>query len=316
MSILWRIIERLPVVQRLIDVSKRIILPGFDGLSVYDVGMFFAAGIQNGAITTRAASIAYRFFLGLFPAVLFVMALIPYIPIDGFQEQVFELVTGAFPDELAVFIEATIRDAVTRQRTGLLSITFIFSLYMATRGVLGIIRSFNASYHDFETHTRGRQWAVSIGLVSVFGLLLVIASIIQIVGGTVISVLSDLSIIPGGMYSILIDLARVLLVGFMLFLGISALYYWAPAKGGRHRFVSPGSILATVAVLVVNAGFNVYLSNLSRWNAIFGSLGTIIVLLIWMYANSMVILIAFELNVSISEARNRYDDDYEDGHAD
>ncbi len=282
-------------------------------MSVYDVGMFFAAGMQNGAISTRAASIAYRFFLGLFPAVLFVMALIPYIPIRGFQEQVFELVTGAFPDELAVFIEATIRDAVTRQRTGLLSITFVFSLYMATRGVLGIIRSFNASYHDFDTHPRRRQWAVSLGLVSVFGLLLLTASIIQIVGGAVISVLSDLSVIPGGIYSLLIDVARVLLVGFMLFLGISSLYYWAPAKGGRHRFVSPGSFLATVAVLVVNAGFNVYLSNLSRWNAIFGSLGTIIVLLIWMYANSMVILIAFELNVSISEARNRHD---YDGHAD
>lgn len=313
MSMLFRLIERFPIVQRLIDWSKRVILPGFNGLSVYDVGRFFAVGMLNGAITTRAASIAYRFFLGLFPAVLFIMALIPYIPIGGFQEQVLQLVTGAVPDELAAFIEATIRDAVTRQRGGLLSLTFVFSLYMATRGVLGIIRSFNASYHDFDTHTRRRQWLVSLGLISVFGLLLLAASVIQIVGGAVISLLSDLRVIPGGIYSLFIDIARVVVVGLMLFFGISALYYWAPAKGGRYRFFSPGSILATVAVLVVNAGFNVYLSNLNRWNAIFGSLGTIIVLLIWMYANSMVLLIGFELNVSISEARIRHDDD---GHAD
>ncbi len=299
-------LQRVPPIDRLIDASKRIILPGFKGLSVYDVGRFFIEGLLNGAITTRAASIAYRFFLSLFPAVLFVVAVIPHVPIQGFQQQVMQLITGAFPDGLAVFIEDTIRDVVTRRRTGLLSATFLFSLYMATRGVLGIIRSFDASYHDFDTHSRPLQWLVSMGLVGLLGSLLLGASIVQIAGGIVLSRLSELELLPGGGYSLLLSLARLSIVAIMLFIAVSSLFYWAPGKGARSGFVTPGSLLSTVAILVVNAGFNVYLSNISRWNALFGSLGTIIVLLIWIYANSLVLLIGFELNVSISEARNSH----------
>ncbi len=302
-------LQRLPLIERLIEMSRRIVLPGFKGLSVYDVGRFFVLGMRNGAITTRAASIAYRFFLSLFPAVLFVVALIPYIPIRGFQQQVFQLITGAFPDELATFVEHTIRDLVTRRRTGLVSVTFVFSLYMATRGVLGIIRSFDASYHDFDTHPRPRQWAVSMGLVALFGSLVLIASVAQIAGGVIVSRLSELDLLPGFGYALMLSLARLSLVGLMVLAAVSSLFYWAPGKEARTGFISPGSLLATIAILVVNAGFNIYLSNISRWNAVFGSLGTIIVLLIWIYANSVVLLIAFELNVSISEARNRYTDD-------
>jgi len=297
-------LQQLPPIESLIELSRRVILPGFKGLSLYDVGRFFVLGLRNGAISTRAASIAYRFFLSLFPAVLFVVALIPYIPITGFQEQVFELITGAFPDELAVFVEQTIRDVVTQRRTGLVSVTFVFSLYMATRGVLGIIRSFDASYHDFDTHSRPRQWLVSVGLVVLFGSLVLAASVAQIAGGVVLSRLSELELLPSGGYTLLLTLARLSVVGVMVLLAVSILFYWAPGKEARAGFVSPGSLLTTIAILVVNAGFNIYLSNISRWNAVFGSLGTIIVLLLWIYANSVVLLIGFELNLSISEARN------------
>lgn len=304
MTRIHEILQRFTLYNRIIGVSRKICLPGFDGLSVYEVGVFFAAGLVNGAITTRAASIAYRFFLGLFPAVLFVISLIPYIPVPGFQEGVIQVVTDAFPAELGVFVEDTIRDVVMEQRTGLLSATFVFSLYMASRGVLGIIRSFDAGYHDVDTHPRAYQWLVSIGLVFVFGMLLLVASVAQIVGGALMDRFAEVGLIPGGVYTFLLDVARLLLVALLLFLAISALYYWARVKHSRYRFITAGSSLATLAVLVVNAGFNIYLSNLSRWNAIFGSLGTIIVLLIWMYANSLVVLIGFELNISISEARH------------
>ncbi len=308
MSISERI-RRTGPANQLIHLSQRIVIPGLSGLSVYEVGRFFVLGIMNGSMSTRAASIAYRFFLSLFPAVLFVISLIPYVPVSGFQEGLIQLVTDPFPDELAVFIEGTIRDVVLRQRTGLLSATFVFSLYMATRGVLGIIRSFDASYHDFDTHSRPLQWAISIGLVVLFGSFLVLASVVQIAGGAVIRWLLELGVLPGGLFSVALYLARVVLVALLLFLAISSLYYWAPAKSARARFGAAGSILATIGVLAVNAGFNFYLSNLSRWNAVFGSLGTIIVLLIWLYAASMVLLIGFELNVSICEARSYHSSD-------
>lgn len=304
MAPLFDHLQRLPIADRVVEGSRKVFLPGFDGLSVYFVGRFFIEGLMNGAITTRAASIAYRFFLSLFPAVLFIVAVIPHVPIPGFQQQVMELITNAFPVELAAFVEDTIRDVVTRQRTGLLSATFLFSWYMATRGVLGIIRTFDASYHDFATHSRGLQWIVSLGLVALFGTLIVAASVVQIAGGFILNRISALGLVPGGGYTALITFARLVLVAGMVFTAISSLFYWSPAKGARYRFASPGSILATPAVLVVNTGFNIYLSNISRWNALFGSLGTIIVLLIWIYANSVVLVIGFELNMSISEARN------------
>ncbi|MFP4206516.1 MAG: YihY/virulence factor BrkB family protein [Spirochaetaceae bacterium] len=301
------ITERLlgfPPFKRLTRVARRMILPGFRGLSVYDVGRFFVMGLVNGAITTRAASIAYRFILSFFPAMLFLVTVIPHVPLPGFQEHVFLLITGAFPQELAVFVEHTIRDVVTRPRPGLLSVTLLFSLYMATRGVLGIIRSFHASYHDFDTHPKPLQWLVSMGLVGLLGSLLLGASVLQIGGGVVLSRLAELGLLPGSGLRLLLTVARLLLVALMLLIAVSSLFYWAPGKEARPAFVSPGSLVSTIAILLVNAAFNIYLSNVSQWNVLFGSLGTIIVLLIWIYAVSLVLVIGFELNVSIGEAEN------------
>ncbi|TVQ22474.1 MAG: YihY/virulence factor BrkB family protein [Spirochaetaceae bacterium] len=299
------LIDKLPeikTVQKIMDLSRRISVPGFDGLSVYEVGRFFIIGLRNGAITTRGSGIAFRIFLSIFPAVLFLITLIPYIPIENFQETLLALLTGALPVEVADLVEDTFRDLLVSQRAGLLSATFVLSLYAATRSMLGIIRSFDASYHDFATHPRPVQWLVSIGLVGLLFGLIIIASVLQIAGSTIISFVGTLGIIGDGPLVVAINIGRIALAAALVLTGVSAIYYWAPAAGARSKFASPGSLLATVAIAVVNGGFNFYVENLSNWNAIYGTIGTIVMLLLWLYGVSMVLLIGFELNVSISEA--------------
>ncbi len=299
------LIDRLPelrTVQRLIEVSRRISIPGFDGLSLYEVGRFFIIGLRNGAITTRGSGIAFRIFLSIFPAVLFLITLIPHVPVENFQETLLAMITGALPVEIAELVEETFRDLLVSQRVGLLSATFVLSLYTATRSMLGIIRSFDASYHDFATHPRPVQWLVSIGLVGLLFGLIIAASILQIAGSAIIAFVGGIGLLGDGPLVFIINIGRILLAAALVLTGVSAIYYWAPAAGARSRFASPGALLATIAIAVVNGGFNFYVENLSNWNAIYGTIGTVVVLLLWLYSVSMVLLIGFELNVSITEA--------------
>ncbi|MFP4508696.1 MAG: YihY/virulence factor BrkB family protein [Spirochaetaceae bacterium] len=297
--------DKLPetkAARKIIDVSRRISIPGFNGLSLFEVGRFFAIGMRNGAITTRGSSIAFRIFLSIFPAVLFLITLIPYIPIPDFQETLLVLISGALPAEVTDLVEDTFRDLLVSQNAGLLSATLLLSLYTATRSMLGIIRSFDASYHDFATHPRPMKWLVSIGLVGLLFGLIIVASILQIAGAAVISFIGGLGILPDGPVVLVISAGRLLFAAALVLTGVSAIYYWAPAASARSRFASPGSLLATVAIAVVNGAFNFYVENLSNWNAIYGTLGTVVMLQLWLYAVSIVLLIGFELNVSISEA--------------
>lgn len=299
------LIDRIPetkAARKIIEISRRISIPGFNGLSSYEVGRFFMIGMRNGAITTRGSSIAFRIFLSIFPAVLFLITLIPYIPIADFQETLLSLISGALPAEVTDLVEGTFRDLLVSQNAGLLSATFVLSLYTATRSMLGIIRSFDASYHDFATHPRPMKWLVSIGLVGLLFGLIILASILQIAGAAVISFIGGLGILPDGPVVVLIGAGRILFAATLVLTGVSAIYYWAPAASARSRFASPGSLLATVAIAAVNGMFNFYVENLSNWNAIYGTLGTVVMLLLWLYAVSIVLLIGFELNVSISEA--------------
>ena len=136
-----------------INVSKRIILPGFDGLPIYQVVKFFITGIQKNSLTTRASSLAFRFFLALFPSIIFLFALIPYIPIDNFQTQLLDLIKNVLPQNAYELSITTINDLVTDRNNSLLSFGFIFALYLASDGVNSMITAFNDSYHITEKNS-------------------------------------------------------------------------------------------------------------------------------------------------------------------
>lgn len=283
--------------------SRKLIIPGFDGLPVYDVAKFFIKGVQKGSLSMRAAAFSFNFFLALFPAIIFFFTIIPYIPISGFQDSLLELFQNFIPKKAYDAVEGTLFDIVKRPRGGLLSLGFIMAMYFSTNGIHSLIQSFNQTHHSIET----RNWAlirlVSILLVFILSLLVVLAIMLITIGPVIIDFLAKEHIIHDALGYYLISAVKWIISLTLLFFAFSFLYYLAPARKSRFRFISAGSTLATILTAATSIGFNYYVNNLSRYNSLYGSIGTLIIVLVWIYFNAMIVLIGFELNVSIQNAK-------------
>jgi len=303
---LKKILQKLKIWNALIHMSllsRKIVIPGFDGLSFFDVASFFIKGIQKGALTTRASSLAFKFFLALFPAIIFFFTLIPYIPVEGFQDILMNLIKQILPDKTYEITKTTIEDIVKHQHGGVLSIGFIMTLYFSTNGVFSIIEAFNQTYHAIETRSVFKQRIVSALLVLIITLMIIIAISLIISEQTLLKYLHKQDIIKSQLIYILIRFGNWLVLILLCFFTISFLYFMAPAKKVRFRFISAGSTLATILIIATSLGFNYYINSFSRYNALYGSIGTLIILLMWFYLNSIILLIGFELNTSISNAK-------------
>jgi membrane protein len=291
------------VVVFLVKFSKKIVLPGFDGLPLYDVTIFFARGISKGYIASRASAISFNFFLAIFPSLIFFFTIIPFIPIENFQQSLLELLQGFIPDTAYATVHTTVEDIITRPRGGLLSLGFVLSLYFSTNGINSLMQAFNSTFHTIETRSFIKQRIVSIFLLIIITFLL-ISSIGLITFGTwVLSLILPMGILESNLYFSIIVSSKWLMTIAMLFFAISFIYYLAPAKRRHFRFISAGSSVATLLIIATTLGFNFYVANFSKYNALYGSIGTLLVVLLWIYVNSFSLLVGFELNASIYNVR-------------
>ncbi len=282
--------------------SRKIILPGFDGMPLYDVLAFFIRGMQKGYISVRASSIAFSFFLSLFPAILVFFTLIPYIPIENFQDALFDLMKQIIPEDAFIMVESTLEDIIKRPRKGLLSFGFLMTLYFSTKGIRSMIQAFNSTYHSVETRKWLKQRVTSVFLILVISTLVIVAISLIIFGTGALKILVEKDILLTKTTYYLIQVGKWIVIVAMFFFVISFLYYFGPVKKERYRFISAGSSLATLLALLISLVFNYYIGNFSKYNTLYGSIGTLIVFLLWIYFNSIILLIGFELNASISQA--------------
>jgi|SRR5690554_465169 len=286
------------IIRESIRLSKTIVLPGFDKLSIYHVSRFFINGIQKGLIATKASSMAFKFFLALFPTVIFLLTLIPYFPIDNFQEQLLNILEDLLPATGYAFISDSVIEVVTQPDGGLLSFGFIFALFLATNGIDGMLEAFKDSYNTKFKRSFIQQKGLSVLLLFILTILVAIAIAAIAVTQYVVN-----NIITAGTFaSYLIVLGKWIIVAALGFFGISFAYYLGGNRKIKWRFFSAGSTLATFLVLVVSWGFGFYVDNFANYNKVYGSIGTIIVLMLWIYFISFVLLIGFELNASIQQA--------------
>ncbi|HRY32929.1 MAG TPA: YihY/virulence factor BrkB family protein [Bacteroidales bacterium] len=292
----------LPPVVLVLKLSQKLVIPGFDGLSIYEVAAFFLRGIRKVSVTSRASSIAFNFFLATFPAILFFFTIIPYVPVSDSYARVMELLGELIPQHAFITIESTITDILTRPRKGLLSIGFLMALYFSTNGINSIIDAFNMTIHVKESRTVFRQRLISVFLVILLAFLTILAVSLITTGTWVLNFLSDNIHLIGKSYLFLLQTGKWLVIIALLFFTFSFLYYFGPVKKSRYRFFSAGSTLATLLTLATSLGFDFYISNFSSYNALYGSIGTLIILLLWMYFNSIILLLGFELNASILSA--------------
>lgn len=278
-------------------------LPGFDGIPMSRVFSFFYRGIVNGAITTRSSAISFNLFVAIFPTLIFLFTLIPFIPIDNFQETLLSLLEEIIPQSAWESVQVTMLDIVMRPHSSWLSIGFVLALFFSTNGINSMIEAFNASYHTMEMRGILAQRWVAFVLVLVLALMLVTAISFITVGSALMQYFRSEGFLQDLFIYFLIDSFRWIVLIALTYFGISLIYYWAPAKKRPFKFFSAGSSLTTFVIMLTNVGFNYYANNLANYNALYGSIGTLLLILLWIYFNSTILLIGFELNVSILNAK-------------
>ncbi|OFX89921.1 MAG: hypothetical protein A2W99_08850 [Bacteroidetes bacterium GWF2_33_16] len=290
---------------KIIDWAKRITVPGFDGVPLYDVSKFFISGIHKGYLATRASSIAFNFALALFPTVLFLFTLIPFIPISNLQTELLQLIHDFLPGNAYRFFETTLVSVVTQKKGGVLSFGAITSLLFASSGIHSLIDAFNNSYHTIET----RNWLairiVSTILVFVLFFLLTFALLIIVFSQFAINALVNYHILQVNLTYYLIIAGKWIVVAALFFFAISFLYYHAPSKKTQWRFISAGSTMATILAILTSLGFSYFVNNFGQYNKLYGSIGTVMVILLWLYFNSFALILGFELNASINNAHKK-----------
>lgn len=299
-KIIRRIVKFKPLL-RLMKGSRMLVLPGFEGMSLYVVTKFFIKGILQGALNIRAQSLAFSFFLALFPSIIFLFTLIPYIPINGFQDSLFNLLQTLLPESAFEATEETIADIIKNQRGGLLSIGFVSALLFSTNGFNAMINAFNETYHNIETRTPLQQRLVAIFMVFVTTILLSLAIGLIVLSELGLRYLTD----KGQLTYYLLLFGKWFVLVALCFAFISFNYYLGPKRKAGFRFFSPGSILATFLTIITSVLFAYYVNNFSNYNKLYGSIGTLIVIMLWLFINSLILLIGFDLNASIVTAKRQ-----------
>ena len=288
---------------KIITVSKKLVLPGFEGLSLYVVSKFFFKGIIDGALNMRATSLSFSFFLALFPSIIFLFTLIPYIPIENFQDYLFNLLQKVMPSAAFEATEGTIADIISNQRGGLLSFGFLTALYFSTNGFNAMISAFNETYHDIETRKPLQQRLASFYMLLLTVLLLSVSIAILIFGEFG---LNKIQLQNHALYN-LISFLKWIILAMLCYAIISFNYFLGPKRKQGWRFFSAGSMFATFFIIIATIVFTYYVNNFGNYNKLYGSIGTLIVILMLIYINSLILLLGFDLNASIKMAKKHHD---------
>jgi membrane protein len=280
-----------------------LVLPGFEGIPISHVIRFVIRGFSKGVLVTRASSIAFNLLMALLPATIFLFTLIPFIPIPNFQKELIELFKSILPVDAFNFLESTIIEVITKKSGGLLLFMLIATIFFSTNGIHAVIHAFVVSAHTFKSRSWIHQRKISFILLLIVLIMIAVAGFLVIFGKMGMNKLVEYGILERSIVISALVLLKWIIVILLLFLAISFLYYLAPAKRTDFRFISPGSTLATFLFILTSLGFSAYVNNFGQYNKLYGWIGTLMVILIWLYLNSIALLIGFELNVSIKDAR-------------
>jgi membrane protein len=284
-----------------------IVLPGFDGMPLYDVLVFFFHGLFKGVVTYRAAAIAFNFFLALIPFVLFIVTLIPFVTTPYWQVDLLDLLDEIIPASVYNLFESTLIEIVSRPSSGVLSIVSLLAIYFSVNGIDAILEGFNQSYHQTEIWPWWKQKIQAFFLMLALSILVFLSMSLLGFGKDIINLLMAQGIITGKFTLLALVALQWIVIVLSILLSISLLYYFGQQKDreiNKYRFFSPGSILATTLFVFGGVLLKMYFENFSRYNLLYGSIGSLIILLIWLYYNAIILLIGYELNASIRKSRS------------
>lgn len=296
-------LEKIPIINILVKIGKKIKIPGLEGMSLYDVLEMYFIGIIEGALTTRAGGIAYSFFMAIFPFLLFILTLIPFLPIDGAQEGLLSIISDVLPPKTFEAVDSVLVDIIKNQYGGLLSFGFIGSIFLMTNGVNAIFGGFEYSYHVKEVRNVFRAYFISM-LVSIVIVVFLLITVISIIFFELM--LKDM-VSLGWLEDNLIwvQLGRGSIFLLMIFITVSMLYHYGTKEGKHSRFFSPGAVFTTVLSILTFYLFGFYVNEFAKYNELYGSIGTLLILMLFIWLNAIILLLGFELNASIYSLRRR-----------
>lgn len=283
-----------------IEWTKIVVLPGFGSLPLYTVASFFFQEIARETLLNKASSLAYNFLLAIFPGIIFLFTLIPYIPVENFQEQLLSFIALVLPINAYEIIQSTLEDIITKQNRGLLSFGFVAALIFSTNGVHSLMQAFNKSSLVIENRGWFKQRVIALFLTMMMLIALSIGMIILTISGHVFTFIRELLDLERGSGVNIITATRWFILIAVYFFTVSFLYKFGPSASKKWKFFSPGATLATILAILTFWGFAYYINHFNTYNKLYGSIGTLIVIMIWLYLNSLILLIGFELNASIA----------------
>ena len=306
LSFIKQFLKNIVIISRRILIWTKIsVLPFSKDISLFEFGKYLYLGIVDGNVAMKASAVAFNLFMALFPTILFFFTLIPYVPFPGFQTTLLDILSEVIPDSIWITVETTIKDILLIKHSGLLSIGFITAFYFATNGVSSLIDSLNTSHYAEESRSWIKQRLIAILLLAIESVLIIIAILLISFGEYFITLISQYNIITSDFGILVVQLFRWFIIVALLLFSISFTYYWSPFERKQYTLITVGSVVATLLTIATTVGFGYYAANLARYNALYGSIGTLLLFLFWIYLNAFVVIFGFEINSAIRAIKKR-----------
>ncbi|MEM6865906.1 MAG: YihY/virulence factor BrkB family protein [Bacteroidota bacterium] len=312
-------LAKIPVINGLVKLLKQMKLKAFEGLSFYDLLEMYVVGVVKGTLSSRASSIAFSLFMALFPLLIFLITLLPFIiPYasvgnENFDAQFLLFLESFLPTATSDYFGEIYQQIKDQRRGGLLSSAFVVSIFLVANGVNAIFSGFENSYHVELTRNFFRQYAYALMVGMLLSILLIISAVVYVyfefyvVEYTSEYLGKTLGYDQEKGDTLGIQIAKILFFMVLSYLTTSILYYFGTAEGKKARFFSAGALMTTLLFVLTSYLFGVYVEKFARYNELYGALGGLLILMVFIWLNSNILLLGFELNATLNSLKKKHE---------
>nr|WP_298999150.1 YihY/virulence factor BrkB family protein [uncultured Allomuricauda sp.] len=312
-------LEKIPIINWVVRLLKKIKLKAFEGLSLYDLLEMYVVGIVEGTLSSRASSIAFSLFMALFPLLIFLITLLPFIiPYasvgnENFDGQFLLFLESFLPSATSDYFGDIYQQIKDQRRGGLLSSAFVVSIFLVANGVNAIFSGFENSYHVELTRNFFRQYAYALMVGLILSILLIISAVAYVyIEFYVIEYASEylgktLGYDQEKGDTLGLQVAKILFFMILSYFTTAILYYFGTAEGKKARFFSAGALMTTLLFILTSYLFGVYVEKFARYNELYGALGGLLILMVFIWLNSNILLLGFELNATLNSLKKKHE---------
>lgn len=295
-------LDKIPLLNLIVRFLKNLRLPGFEGFSIYDLFEMYIIGIVQGTLSIRASAIAFSFFMALFPFLLFILIIIPHIPIDGFENDFLLFLESFLPPTTTEFFSENIFDNINGG--SIISSVFLVSIVLMANGVNAVFSGFENSYHKQLNRNRIKQYIYALGVAIILAFLLIFTvavlwSFQMYIIHPLFENLSSQGLTESRTEVIWVIFTKYVFFIVMVYIATSTLYYYGTKEGKVSKFFSVGALFTTILIIVSSYLFGVYIENFAQYNKLYGSIGALLILMFYLWLNANILLLGFELNATL-----------------